>query len=485
MKKNYGFNFDNSFLSLPNCLYTLVKPIPVASPEIITFNEDLANKIGLNFSQLTPKAKAELFSGNTLLSNAAYFAQAYAGHQYGQFTILGDGRAIMLGEHMTQDGTKLDIQFKGSGRTPYSRHGDGRAALGPMLREFIISEAMYYLGIPTTRSLAVVNTGECIIREKPLSGAILTRIASSHLRIGTFEFSAYQNNLSISQSLLDYAIARHYPNLINSDKKAIHFLKAVMGRQADLIVQWMRVGFIHGVMNTDNMTISGETIDYGPCAFIDEYKPHTVFSSIDHTGRYAYDRQATIAQWNLTKLAESLLPLIHPNLNKAVVIAEDIINLFPILYQDKWLTMMRNKLGLFGKEKKDIQLIKDLLKWMERNNADFTNTFYELSQFNQPHFTLNQSESLKQWYKAWQARLKQSIQSEDDIANLMKKSNPVIIPRNHKIEQVIDFANRGELSQLYQLLDVLKSPYKYTKTHAMYQFPPSPEERVYQTFCGT
>lgn len=485
MEKDCGFQFDNSYLALPDCFYTRLKPVAVQSPEVVVVNEALINVMGLDFASLTRQEKAELFSGNILLKGGGYFAQAYAGHQFGHFTMLGDGRAIVWGEHTTPDLKKLDIQFKGSGRTPYSRSGDGRAPLGPMLREYIISESMHSLGIPTTRSLAVVTTGEPVIRECALPGAILTRVASSHLRIGTFEFAASQGNQSLIQSLLDYTIDRHYPDLINTDNKAVALLKAVMERQAELIVHWMRVGFIHGVMNTDNMTLSGETIDYGPCAFMDDYHSEAIFSSIDHIGRYAYNHQPIIAQWNLARLAESLLPFIHPDIKKSITIAEEIINLFQTIYQEKWLSMMRNKLGLLGKSEDDPKLISDLLEWMQTNRADYTNTFLELRQTNKPLNPIYQTKSFNEWHQRWQVRRQPYSQQLEESHYLMDSVNPAVIPRNHKVEQTLAAADAGDFNPLYDLLAALQQPYKNSDALKAYQAPPLPNERVYQTFCGT
>lgn len=485
MNKNFGCKFDNSYLSLPKCFYTPCMPNPVHSPKVFIFNDELAESIGLKFSTVSLREKALLFSGNMTLNTGGYFAQAYAGHQFGNFNILGDGRAIIWGEHITPNSARLDIQFKGSGVTPYSRGGDGRAALGPMLREYIISEAMYYLGISTTRSLAVVKTGEHVIREKILPGAILTRIASSFLRIGTFEFARYKNNISIIQSLLDYTLARHYPELTETKNKAIALLKAVVERQADLIVQWMRVGFIHGVMNTDNTTLTGETIDYGPCAFIDSYSSQIVFSSIDYRGRYAYQNQPNIIRWNLEKLAISLLPLIHKDIAKAIDIAQEIIGTFFYIYQNKWLLMMRNKLGLLGNIEGDIELIEDLLVWMENNSADFTITFHDLSKQYMPTNKCYESKDFNQWYQRWQNRLKKNSQPFKQTVKIMRSVNPVIIPRNHMVEEAIEKAYTGEKKPLHNLLEALKSPYIDNKIFKKYKVPPSQKECIYQTFCGT
>ncbi|MEM6781200.1 MAG: YdiU family protein [Pseudomonadota bacterium] len=483
--KDCGFRFDNSYLSLPDRFYTQLDPLPVTKPEMMILNNDLATSMGLNFSKLNLKDQAALFAGNSLPEGSQPFAQAYAGHQFGHFTILGDGRAHIWGEHMTPDERRLDIQFKGSGRTPYSRRGDGRAALGPMLREYIISEAMHALGIPTTRSLAVVTTGEDVMRETPLPGAILTRVASSHIRVGTFEFAAAQGDKNLVEALLDYTIDRHDPDIKDSENKALDFLHHVMDRQADLITHWMRVGFIHGVMNTDNMTISGETIDYGPCAFMDAYDPNTVFSSIDQMGRYAFDNQPVIAQWNVARLAEALLPLIDENIDKAVQIAEKIVNDFPALYKIKWLLIMRSKLGLFGEQTEDEQLISDLLDWMKKNHADYTNTFLDLSQEDKPSGTLFESKEFSEWYERWQARLQQNTKPLKSSLCLMKNNNPSVIPRNHKVEEALAAGNEGDLKPFHDLLSALKEPYKDREELKPFQLPPEPSERIYQTFCGT
>jgi uncharacterized protein YdiU (UPF0061 family) len=486
MIKNFGIKFDNSYSKLPQFFYTPLEPVPVKAPELVILNEELAKNMGLDFSLLKSEEKSALFGGNRILEGSNSIALAYAGHQFGHFTVLGDGRAILLGEHITPDHKRLDIQLKGSGRTPYSRRADGRAALGPMLREYVISEAMHYLGIPTTRSLAVVKTGENVMRERVLPGAILTRIASSHIRVGTFQFAASQGDPKLVKSLLDYTISRHYPGLVDSDNKAVALINAVIRKQADLIVHWMRVGFIHGVMNTDNMTLSGETIDYGPCAFMDTYDPNTVFSSIDHMGRYAYINQPKIAQWNIARLAEALVPLIHNDINKALDIAGDTINTFTDIYHDKWLSMMRAKLGLFGECKSDEVLIGSLLDWMQISNADFTNTFRDLSASDKPIGELYKQESFHVWYGRWQERLKQNTKPFTSSLCLMKSVNPAVIPRNHKVEQVLDAATyEGDLKPFHALLKVLKEPYKKRQIDKTYLLPPPPSDGIYQTFCGT
>jgi len=483
--QNCGFKFNNSYLSLPDEFYTRLNPSPVANPKMIILNDDLAHSMGLDFSNLSKQKQAELFSGNNLPEGSEPLSQAYAGHQFGHFVMLGDGRAHVWGEHITPENKRLDIQFKGSGHTPYSRRGDGRATLGPMLREYIISEAIHALGIPTTRSLAVVTTGEDVMRETLLQGAMLTRVASSHIRVGTFQFAAAQDNKALIQTLLNYTVNRHAPEIKGDQNLAVAFLKNVIERQSDLIVHWMRVGFIHGVMNTDNMTISGETIDYGPCAFMDTYEPNTVFSSIDHMGRYAYVNQPAIAQWNIARLAETLLPLIDDNMSKAIEIAEETINEFSTIYQRKWLTMMRAKLGLFGIQSGDEELICDLLNLMQNNHADYTNTFYDLSNIDKPTDKLYEQKHFEDWYFRWQNRLTQNSKSLESSICQMQNTNPAVIPRNHKVEEALEAANQGDFKPFQDLLAVLKEPYNDRVSLKPYQALPKPTERVYQTFCGT
>jgi uncharacterized protein YdiU (UPF0061 family) len=399
--------------------------------------------------------------------------------------MLGDGRAHLWGEHIIPSGTRLDIQFKGSGRTAYSRNGDGKAALGPMLREYIISESLFNLGISTTRSLAVVSTGEPIMREMVLPGAILTRVASSHIRVGTFEFAAAQSDKNVIKSLIEYTINRHYPSLINKDNKELSLIRLVMEKQVDLIVHWMRVGFIHGVMNTDNMTISGETIDYGPCAFMDTYDPNKVFSSIDHGRRYAYDNQPKVAQWNLARLAESILLGIESNIEKVLPVAEGIINEFSVVYKKKWLAMMGSKLGLFFLRKDDEKLIYELLDWMEKENADFTKTFRDLSNATYPHSKIYDDNQFRQWFDRWQNRLKYNDRALQSAISLMKSVNPNIIPRNHIVDQVLKSADSGDFKPLSDLLIAIKEPYKERTSISKYENLPKPNEQVLHTYCGT
>ena len=480
-----GFNFDNTYIHLPKAFYTELSPVPVRKPEMVIFNAPLATDMGLDFSGISTDVKAALFSGNIMPEGSEPLAQAYAGHQFGHFTMLGDGRAIVWGEHITPSGQRLDIQFKGSGPTPYSRGADGRAVLGPMLREYIISEAMHALNIPTTRSLAVVTNGEKVYRETGLPGAILTRIASSHIRVGTFEYAALQQDKGIIQTLVNYTIDRHYPWIKEEHNKTLSLLKAVIEKQADLITHWMRVGFIHGVMNTDNMTLSGETIDYGPCAFMDAYDPRTVFSSIDHMGRYAYANQPDIAQWNLARLAETMLPLLDDEIEKAADTTEEAVNGFGALYKDKWLSMMRAKLGLFGARAEDESLITDLLDWMQRAGADYTNTFRHLTEEKPPQGKPYNDKTFKEWYTRWQAQLAKNTKPLKSSLSLMRANNPAVIPRNQKVEQVLDAATNGDLKPLKDLLTALQEPYKNRSDLKPYQSPPKQDERVYQTFCGT
>ena len=480
-----GFNFDNTYIHLPKAFYTELSPVPVRKPEMVIFNAPLSTDMGLDFSGISTDVKAALFSGNIMPEGSEPLAQAYAGHQFGHFTMLGDGRAIVWGEHITPSGQRLDIQFKGSGPTPYSRGADGRAVLGPMLREYIISEAMHALNIPTTRSLAVVTNGEKVYRETGLQGAILTRIASSHIRVGTFEYAALQQDKGIIQSLVNYTIDRHYPWIKEEQNKTLSLLKAIIEKQADLITHWMRVGFIHGVMNTDNMTLSGETIDYGPCAFMDAYDPRTVFSSIDHMGRYAYANQPDIAQWNLARLAETMLPLLDDEIEKAADTTEEAVNGFGALYKDKWLSMMRAKLGLFGARAEDESLITDLLDWMQRAGADYTNTFRHLTEEKPPQGKPYNDKTFKEWYTRWQAQLAKNTKPLKSSLSLMRANNPAVIPRNQKVEQVLGAATNGDLKPLKDLLTALQEPYKNRSDLKPYQSPPKQDERVYQTFCGT
>ena len=478
-----GWHFDNTYSKLSKTFREEIKPVPVHDPKLIILNKKLAEDLNLNFSKIDNKNLAKLFSGNNLPEDTKTIAQAYAGHQFGHFTMLGDGRAVLLGEHLVNKDQRFDIQFKGSGRTSFSRSGDGRAVLGPMLREYIISEAMHALNIPTTRSLAVVSTGEKVMRENLLPGAILTRIASSHIRVGTFQYIAAKQNLDELNILIDYTINRHYPGIKSSKNKALDLLNLVMQKQCSLVVDWMRVGFIHGVMNTDNMAISGETIDYGPCAFMDAYDPKTVFSSIDKFGRYAFSNQPPITKWNLARFAECLIPLIHKNENEAIKIASEIIDNFQNIYEEKWLNMMRDKLGLFGKDQNDKKLIDDLLSWMEINNADYTNTFCNLMNVNIEGKKIYEDQKFINWVKIWENRILINNNLKEKSLDLMRNTNPTVIPRNHKVEEALNAANEDNFEVMNKLLNILNKPYSNQKNIENYQSLSTDKE--YQTFCGT
>ncbi|MBF0175786.1 MAG: YdiU family protein [Magnetococcales bacterium] len=481
-----GWKFANSYARLPEVMFTRLRPTVVNSPELVILNHALLEELGLRVAGSDDAACAQLFSGNRLPEGSEPLAQAYAGHQFGHFTMLGDGRAIVLGEHVTPSGKRVDIQFKGSGRTPYSRNGDGKAALGPMLREYIISEAMHGLGIPTTRSLAVVTTGEPVLRETVLPGAILTRVASSHLRVGTFQYLAMRRDVETLRVMVHHTIHRHYPDLATEENPPLALLRGVMQRQIDLVVDWMRVGFVHGVMNTDNVTLSGETIDYGPCAFMDIYDPTTVFSSIDHHGRYAFGNQPPILQWNLARFAETLLPLLHDDHGKAVTLAEEVIHGSADLFAARWHAMMCAKLGIAGEDAEDTSLVANLLAWMRENRIDYTRTFRFLSIDSPPAEEIFQQRAFKEWHKKWQARLEREPLSRTASLELRRTRNPAIIPRNHKVEEALNTASeKGDLLLVKKLLEALSSPYDDHPELIPYQTLPEADNRVYQTFCGT
>ena len=480
-----GWHFDNTYSRLPKVMSSQLTPIPVENPKLTIFNHGFSKELGLDFSSLNNNQIASIFSGNLLPKESKCIAQAYAGHQFGYFTMLGDGRAILIGEHLSKNNKRFDIQFKGSGKTPYSRNGDGRAALGPMLREYIVSEAMHSLGIPTTRSLAVVKTGENVIRETPLPGAILTRVAASHIRVGTFQYVTATEDEKNLKTLFDYTIDRHYPKIKDSKTPAIDLLKIVMEKQIKLVVDWMRVGFIHGVMNTDNMAISGETIDYGPCAFIDAYDPETVFSSIDHNGRYAYFNQPGITKWNLARFAETLLPLIDKNKDKAIKIVTEIINNFGEIYKKNWLEMMRKKLGLIEKKNNDEKLINDLLSLLHEQKADYTNTFCSLMNEDVQNDKIFNNKEFIDWHQKWKECLAKNNNSTEESLKLMRSVNPIVIPRNHKVEEVLEAANKDDLNPFHDFLKVLEKPYENQIKNNNYQSPAPPSEKKYQTFCGT
>ena len=482
----FNFNLQNTYASLPKVFYSKVQPFPVRAPKLVLFNKSLASFLGLNAAALKEIEGTFILAGNRLPQNAVPIAQAYAGHQFGHFTILGDGRAVLLGEQITPEGSRYDIQLKGSGTTPYSRGGDGRAAIGPMLREYIVSEAMYALGIPTTRSLSVCLTGEPVYRQTVLPGAVLMRVASSHIRVGTFQYAAVRSTDEELKILADYTLNRHYEEYKNADEnRYLYLLNQVISRQASLIASWQLVGFVHGVMNTDNMALCGETIDYGPCAFMDTYDPATVFSSIDISGRYAYGNQPEMAKWNLYRFAETLLHLFDENEDKAIRIAQDALSKFDTIYQEGYLSGMRAKLGLFDEEKEDGALVGELLSLMYKYRADYTNTFLSLTFDTLSNSPLHDKEDFTAWHKKWQARRGSQTQEQAECVELMKKSNPALIPRNHRIEEVLAAAQKEDYSPLFKLLDVLSSPYAHTQKQASYASPPPPSSMPYVTYCGT
>ncbi|WP_299983522.1 YdiU family protein [uncultured Ruegeria sp.] len=466
--------FDNSYARLPEGFFARQAPVPVHAPRLIALNADLAQVL-----RITPgeaEEMAQVFAGNSVPEGADPLAQLYSGHQFGTYNPqLGDGRAVLLGEVVGTDGIRRDIQLKGSGQTPFSRRGDGRAWLGPVLREYVVSEAMHALGIPTTRALAAVETGEIVLREGPMPGAVLTRVAQSHLRVGTFQVFAARGQLDNLRRLTEYAIQRHYPQA----EGPMGLLRAVRDAQARLIAQWMGIGFIHGVMNTDNSSIAGETIDYGPCAFMDSYHPNTVFSSIDQMGRYAYSNQPEIAVWNLAQLATALIQQFEDK-DAAVEEATEIVHAMPDLLQEQWLERFRAKIGLTRAEEGDLEMISDLLTRMAQNGADFTNTFRALgSQSARDQFT--DPAAYDQWADGWQAR----VQREAAPAVVMAAANPAYIPRNHRVEQMIQAAVQGDYAPFQRLNNVLGRPYEDQPDAADLKRPPAENEVVQATFCGT
>ena len=495
-----GWNLDNSYAQLPEGFFASVAPSRFPKPELVLVNRPLATELGLNLDLVNETTLAAIFAGQDLPEAAQPIAQAYAGHQFGGFTMLGDGRAHLLGEQITPAGERFDIQFKGSGRTPFSRGGDGLAALGPMLREYLISESMHALGIPTTRSLAVATTGENVFRETALQGAVLTRVASSHIRVGTFQYAAARQSspdetTDLISHLSTYTRQRHYPEISETGDVALSFLRAVMRRQSHLIAQWLAVGFVHGVMNTDNMSIAGETIDYGPCAFMDVYDPNTVFSSIDHASRYAYGNQPSIAQWNLARFAETLLPLLHPQQDTAIEIATEAINEFPDLFADDWLNAMRRKIGLEQAFEDDRELIESLLSWMAANEHDFTNTFDTLStrsDWANPVKPADVSSEIKgwtvlrDWIGRWQNRLQQEGIDPSEAQSRMRLVNPCLIPRNHRVEEALQAATKhNDLTVFERLLTALAKPFDRDDSFSDLQTPPPTDASPYVTYCGT
>jgi len=485
--------FDNSYARLPERFYVRQPPIAVAAPRLIRLNRALAESLGIDPDGRDAGAWAEIFAGNTPLPGSEPLAMAYAGHQFGNFVPqLGDGRALLLGEIVDRDGIRRDVQLKGSGRTPFSRGGDGRAALGPVLREYVVSEAMHALGIPTTRALAAVSTGEAVYRETALPGAVLTRVASSHIRVGTFQYFAARGDTEAVRALADHVIERHYPDVSGSADLYLALLRRFGDRQASLVARWLGVGFIHGVMNTDNCSIAGETIDFGPCAFLDEYDPETVFSSIDQMGRYAYQRQPQIAQWNLARFAETLLPLLAADEEAAVKLATEAVSEFGHIFEAAWIEVMTAKLGIKKPCAVDAKLVRDLLGLMQQAGADFTLTFRRLAGLidadgpaDGADALLPPSEARDDWLARWRSRLALEAHP-DEIASSLLAANPACIPRNHRVEQMIEAAvSRDDFTPFERLLDVLATPFQERPEHAAYTLPPEPHERVTQTFCGT
>ncbi len=485
-KNEIGWKLDNSYLKLPSKFYREIDLNPTSQAELVLLNKSLAESIGLKAENLKSKEAVEILSGNRLPKGGIALAQAYAGHQFGNSTMLGDGRAMLIGEQITPDGNRLDIQLKGSGRTPYSRGGDGRASLRAMLREYLISEAIYNLGIASTRGLAVTLTGDKIIRESRLDGAVLTRIARSHIRVGTFEYAVRYGKKEDIKALADYTIDRHYEKLRSEENPYLGLLKKVIEVQALLISKWQQVAFIHGVMNTDNMTISGETIDYGPCAFMDRYDPKTVFSSIDRNGRYSYGNQDKIGEWNLARFAETLLPLIHEDTKEAIKLAEGALGDYRNLYNKYWLDGMRDKLGIFNRESEDRILAKELLDMMEKYKSDYTNTFIALTFHDLREKQLFESDDFKAWKDKWENRLKRQEQSKEEAKELMKKVNPAVIARNNLVEEALDAVEKKDnYDLLYKLLDLVSRPYDHGNIEKKYRETPEIPSIAYKTYCGT
>ncbi len=481
-----GWRFDNSYARLPEGLFSRVGPTPVKEPQLVLFNTALATHLGLRVDGIDPAAIAQVLAGNELPIGAEAIAQAYAGHQFGHFTMLGDGRAVLLGEQLTPIGQRFDIQLKGSGTTPYSRRGDGRATLRAMLREYLMSEAMYHLGIPTSRSLAVVRTGQTVVREELHDGAVLTRVAASHIRVGTFEYARHFRNLDELRALMEHTIQRHHPEAADAENPALELLRSMMRGQIALIVHWMRVGFIHGVMNTDNMGLACETFDYGPCAFMNAYDPATVFSSIDSGGRYAFGNQPAIAHWNLSVLGGALLPLIHANEDEAVALAQAVLDEFPALFRAAHLRMACAKLGIDAPRNGDAALVQELYDWMRAAHADHTNTFTALTEDDAPAHAPFTDERFHAWHARWRQRVGDDPAAMATARTLMRRTNPVVIPRNHVLEQVLDAAtHQRDLGPFQNMLAVLQQPYTTATIPEIYRMPPLDGDSGYRTFCGT
>lgn len=491
--------FDNSYARLPARFFVRLDPTPVTAPKLVKLNISLAQQLGLDPNELSLPEGIRMFAGNYIPQGAEPLAMAYAGHQFGSWVPqLGDGRAILLGEIVDQHGVRLDIQLKGSGQTPFSRSGDGRAWLGPVLREYIVSEAMAALGVPTTRALAVISSGETVRREELMPGAVLTRVARSHIRIGTFQFFSARRDIEALRLLADYVIARHYPEVADTATPYLALFEAIIERQAALVAHWQMIGFIHGVMNTDNMSIAGETIDYGPCAFMDSYHPSTVFSFIDQMGRYAYQNQPGIAHWNLAQLAQTLLPLIDDDEQTAINYAQEAIDSYPERFEQAYLTGMRSKLGLVEAHDDDTALIADLLDAMANHKADFTLTFRRLCELsairtddniehdNHVRELFDDPSAFDQWVMAWRQRLTREASEDSQRKSAMRCVNPAFIPRNHQVEAVIQAAVKDEdFVPFEKLVSVLANPYNTQPENQKYTIPPQADEIVRNTFCGT
>ncbi len=480
---NEAFRFDNSYAQLPPHFYARQAPAPVSAPKLIRLNKGLAEVLGLDADALNSDAGAAVFAGNDVPIGAEPISLAYAGHQFGGWVPqLGDGRAVLLGEIVGTDGVRRDIQLKGSGQTPFSRGGDGRAALGPVLREYIVSEAMHAMGVPTTRSLAAVTTGEEVLREGYLPGAVLTRVAASHIRVGTFEFFLGRGDTDGIRTLADYVIERHYPDAREAENPYLGLLECVLRRQASLVAKWFGIGFIHGVMNTDNTSVVGETIDYGPCAFMDTFHPDTVFSSIDHMGRYAFSNQPGILQWNLAQLAQCLLPVIDDDPKKALAPAQEVIDTFPGLFETALMGVMGRKLGFADAKPEHLQLIFDLLQILSEQKADFTNTFRALAD----SIDDGPDGAFAVWSREWHAKLKEEGVSPEETKSMIQSANPAVIPRNHLVEAAIRAAeDRADFSVFHALVEEVTDPYRARSPDSPYVQPPAPHEVVHQTFCGT
>jgi uncharacterized protein YdiU (UPF0061 family) len=483
------FNFDNTYARLPERYFARVRPETVKQPRLVRLNERLAQSLGLDSGFLTSPEMVEVFAGNQIMEGSEVIAQAYAGHQFGNFVpSLGDGRALLVGEHVTQAKQRFDIQLKGSGRTPFSRRGDGRAALGPMMREYIIGEALHGLGIPTTRVLALLTRGVVLFRHTTLPGAIAVRVASSHIRIGTFEYFSARDDREAVQILADYVIQRHYPECLGSNNPYLELCKQFFQRQAELVAKWLAVGFVHGVLNTDNIALSGESIDFGPCAFIDSYEPYAVFSSIDIGGRYALSNQPSILQWNLARFLETVLFLIDQDDQVALTKAQELLKDFSRTFQEYWLQGMRAKLGFFSTEPTDVALIEDLLHLMHKERLDFSATFRAISQEQDSMRGLLGAAGWAEWYNRWRDRVSHERNGRSLLGSLrvMQEKNPAYIARNHKVEEAISAAvNHGDFSRMDRLVDALSAPFVERKEFSAYAERPPESWRQYRTYCGT